>query len=55
MGDQGVGVSGVSELNQIIQAFNENNAGKLTPAAQGRFLSSSASSSLLYSTPLAFK
>jgi hypothetical protein len=34
MGDWGVGVNSIGELNQIIQAFNQNNAGKLTPNAQ---------------------
>src|SRR5262249_6725741 len=34
LGDWGVGVSSVNELNKIIQAFNQNNAGKLTPSGQ---------------------
>jgi hypothetical protein len=34
IGDWGVGVSSIGELNEIIQAFNTNNAGKLTPHAQ---------------------
>jgi hypothetical protein len=34
IGDWGVGVSNIGELNEIIQAFNTNNAGKLTPHAQ---------------------
>jgi hypothetical protein len=34
IGDWGVGVSSIGELNKSIQAFNQNNAGKLTPAGQ---------------------
>ncbi len=34
LSDWGVGVSSISELNEIIQAYNQNNAGKLTPNAQ---------------------